>query len=344
MSDFTRFTNPFIYRILLAAALAAPAGFAADGVIEISQARALEGGITEMDQPGFPVTLSRTGAYLLTENLEVEEAGLTAIEIVAPTVDLDLNGFVIEGPVVCDFQERGDSCSGSVQGLGGWGVDVVFDGHGGKVHGGSIRGMGRGGIILATVGFTVSDMTIVGNGGEGIWSPGFGVMGAFLIESNVVTHNRSIGIDVSLSLVRNNTVFRNGSWGINAFKSNSVENTVSSNAGVGIQGSSANGLIRANVVAANTGAGIASASCLILDNVSAENGQEQLDMSAGVGEGGAGWGGNNLTRKGLPGQCGIGPCELFTPPAAPGSAFEVSPNTCNGALCDPPEPPIVQPL
>ena len=46
-------------------------GAASDGVIEINQARALQGGVTEGDTPGFPVTISQSGSYRLTGNLTV---------------------------------------------------------------------------------------------------------------------------------------------------------------------------------------------------------------------------------------------------------------------------------
>ena len=44
--------------------------FAADGVIEINQARAKAGGVTPGDTPLFPVTISQPGSYRLTGNSE----------------------------------------------------------------------------------------------------------------------------------------------------------------------------------------------------------------------------------------------------------------------------------
>ncbi|MCK7510597.1 MAG: hypothetical protein MZV70_45425 [Desulfobacterales bacterium] len=73
---------------------------AADGVIEINQARALAGGITLGDTPGFPVAITQPGGYRLTGNLEIG-AGVTAIEIAARDVTIDLHGFAILGPTSC---------------------------------------------------------------------------------------------------------------------------------------------------------------------------------------------------------------------------------------------------
>ena len=40
--------------------------YAVEGVIDINQARALAGGVTPGDTPGFPVTVSQSGSYRLT--------------------------------------------------------------------------------------------------------------------------------------------------------------------------------------------------------------------------------------------------------------------------------------
>src|SRR5688572_26812572 len=66
-----------------------------DGVVLINQNRAVNGGVTPGDAPGFPITISRPGSYRLASNLNA--SGLV-IEIVADGVSLDLNGFSIIGP------------------------------------------------------------------------------------------------------------------------------------------------------------------------------------------------------------------------------------------------------
>lgn len=66
---------------LAAAILLAPAGqaLAAEGVIQINQARALAGGVTPGDEPGFPVTISQPGSYRLTGNLTTAASDTPAI-------------------------------------------------------------------------------------------------------------------------------------------------------------------------------------------------------------------------------------------------------------------------
>ncbi len=70
--------------------------FAADGVVLIDQNRALAGGVSPNDPPGFPVILSQPGSYRLSSNLTVPQ-GIDAIFITADNVTLDLNGFVVTG-------------------------------------------------------------------------------------------------------------------------------------------------------------------------------------------------------------------------------------------------------
>ena len=65
-------TKAAVFKGLLAGVFAltciAPAG-AVDGVIEINQAKALAGGVTPSDTPGFPVSIDTAGSYRLTGNL-----------------------------------------------------------------------------------------------------------------------------------------------------------------------------------------------------------------------------------------------------------------------------------
>lgn len=79
--------------------LASPA-LAVDGVIEINQACAATGCFAG-DAPGFPVTITTSGSYRLTSNL-LRSPASTALIIETSdgtNVAIDLNDFVVEGPI-----------------------------------------------------------------------------------------------------------------------------------------------------------------------------------------------------------------------------------------------------
>jgi hypothetical protein len=63
---------------------------AVDGVIAINQARALAGGVTPGDAPGFPVIINAPGSYRLTGDLTVPDANIYGIFIDASFVQIDL--------------------------------------------------------------------------------------------------------------------------------------------------------------------------------------------------------------------------------------------------------------
>jgi len=72
-----------------------------DGIVLITQADALAGGVTAGDAPGFPVTITQSGSYRLGGPLTFSNATQnpsgSAINVTAPLVTLDLNGFSIDG-------------------------------------------------------------------------------------------------------------------------------------------------------------------------------------------------------------------------------------------------------
>lgn len=76
--------------------LAATVAQAVDGVVEINQACAINGGCTPFDIPGFPVTI-RQGSYRLTSDLNFSEPSTIGIEIVSSNATLDFNGFKLAG-------------------------------------------------------------------------------------------------------------------------------------------------------------------------------------------------------------------------------------------------------
>jgi hypothetical protein len=179
----------------VAALIAASDGAtAADGVVEISQSRATAGSISPGDAPGFPITLSQPGNYVLTSDLDVRGlpggADLVAVDITADDVRIDLNGFRIVGPTVCSGVPGGITCTP------GLGVGVRSTGRGSRILDGSVSGFALGGAVLGpeariadlraayngTVGMSASDLSVVqnavaiGNGGSGITLGASGVV------------------------------------------------------------------------------------------------------------------------------------------------------------------------
>ena len=71
--------------------LLAESAQAAEGLLEINQTCSVQTGCFPGDAPGFPVTISSAGGYLLTSELDAPTDG-PAIDIQASAVDLDLNG------------------------------------------------------------------------------------------------------------------------------------------------------------------------------------------------------------------------------------------------------------
>ena len=93
------FDFPFMSSVRVVAcaiALAPLTALAVDGVVLIDQNKALAGGATPGDTPGFPVTISQPGSYRLSGNLTLP-TGMNGIEIQVPNVTIDLNGFSIIG-------------------------------------------------------------------------------------------------------------------------------------------------------------------------------------------------------------------------------------------------------
>jgi len=151
--------SPRSRRVAVVAALVALAGLApagaVDGVIEINLARALAGGVTAGDAPGFPVVIDRPGSYRLTGNLDVTDApapqNVTAIAITASFVTLDLNGFTLIGPTECTGSPVADCAPlGSGSGIQSSSSNLV------RISNGVILGFGAYGILAGNATSTAS--------------------------------------------------------------------------------------------------------------------------------------------------------------------------------------------
>jgi len=175
---------------------------AANGSID--QKGAQQGKVTAGDTPGFPITISEPGSYVLRSNLIVTQAGVTVIEITASDVTLDLAGFSIIGPNTCS----GTPVECTIQGGGGIGIKAVADAgpspENVRVMNGNVRGMGGHGIRMMGSGTVVERVHAVSNGGPGI------VVGQGSIIDSVAMFNGSgaavVGLIVRGTVAMNNIV------------------------------------------------------------------------------------------------------------------------------------------
>src|SRR5258708_21219008 len=156
---------------------------ASDGVIEINQARALAGGVTPSDTPGFPVTMDPPGSYRLTSDLDVA-ANLSAIVVSASHVSIDLNGFVI----------------GEAKSPGGIGITTTISPSDDvSVANGTIQGFGSG-VSLGGIGVRVERIRITDASQVGI------SVGPGALVSGCTIRNAYLAIEVVSGLVAGNVV------------------------------------------------------------------------------------------------------------------------------------------
>lgn len=117
--------------------------FSGDGVREINRACALVG-CDSGDAPGFPVFITESGSYKLTCNLDLTAtSNTTGVQIAAPFVTLDLNGFEIVGPKVCTGSGPTLDCGGVDD---GYAVLVQTNGRSSVIRNGTVRNMGVDGV------------------------------------------------------------------------------------------------------------------------------------------------------------------------------------------------------
>lgn len=200
-------TNLHVVRLLIAITTiitTAPA-FASDGQLEINQACAVNTGCFPGDAAGFPVTVPAPGSYLLTGNLATGSSAVTAIEVAANDVTVDLNGFTISCAPAIGAAPR--ECNGSGDGYG-----VIWDRSGRlntTVRNGTVTGMGQWGVGVHLFG-RVENITARNNGGFGIF--GFN---ASVIVGNIAVDNGNSGISINAGgIVKDNLSVGNANAGI----------------------------------------------------------------------------------------------------------------------------------
>lgn len=172
------------------------------------------------DAGGFPVTISQPGEYRLTSNLNVSFSAnpqnVTAIEITAADVDLDLNGFALVGITRCPGAPSPCSPTGTGHG-------VTSSNAGSSIHDGSVMGFGGAGLSLGDS-FRAERLRVSHNGAEGIITYGTGG----ILTDSVVFSNKGDGVQTyRYAVVTGCTFTLNGHDGINGRQNTAVEESIS---------------------------------------------------------------------------------------------------------------------
>lgn len=202
---------------------------AVDGVYEINQA-CVPVGCFPGDDPGFPVEITQAGSYRLTSSLMVPDANTTAVLVETSDefgfVSVDLNGFEIAGPTLCDTLT--ETCTPT-----GVGVGIrVLSGHETVVNirNGTVRGMGSHGVQSRNG--LVESMRISHNGGSGISLSEHGI-----VRDCVVLMNGSNGIRAGRGVITGNHTYENLANGISCGGWSVVtDNIAFHNSGSGLSG------------------------------------------------------------------------------------------------------------
>ena len=233
-----------IASVALLSVLVVGAARAGDGVFEINMACATSGaGCFPGDTGGFPVTVTQSGSYRLTGNLNVTE-NQTAILIQADDVSIDLAGFAILGPNTCSFTGSAFVCTSPGVGRGITRGNALINGT--TVRNGVIRGMGQFGIFLWARA-RVQDVTVEDNGASGLL-----VSQNSIVERSISRLNANHGVAMGDSSIAANCV-------------------ISDNFGVGIS-FGGQGTVLGSNISNNRGGGIVSGGGVITDNVVKDNG------------------------------------------------------------------------
>ncbi len=282
--------------------------FATDGVLEINQTCALNGGCFGGDGAGYPITIDGSAgrSYRLTGDLVVPVGDADGIHITGSRITIDLNGFQIasdgcENATTLCTAATGDGDgikmetgtrsatvrNGSIVGMMGTGVHL---GSQSRVEGLQVRWSGSAGVYVGSDSVVVGN-TAVDNDSRGIWA-----FQGSVIKDNVSNGNGDDGIfcNGGYCLISGHNTSENGADGIWASASSTViGNTARGNSEDGIDafGGSA---IRNNSVSRNTAYG------MNLDTNAGYGGNVVYDNTTGTVNGGHNTGANSCDGGACP--------------------------------------------
>lgn len=293
--------------MILLVFLIAPLAHARDGVIEISQTAATAGGVTPGDTAGFPVTLSVPGSYVLTSSLTVSATNVDAISATVAGVEIDLNGFTIQGPVACTGYGAGVSCTPSVgAGAAISGQDQLI------VSGGFLKGFLYG--VLSGNDCAIEDVIAKDH-----FSHGFVVGARCRLVHTITSRNGGNGIDTDEGcLARENVAIGNKGAGIRfrAPAGTAVGNIARGNGSIGLR-AGAGSVVQGNSATDNGGDGIQTVTGSIVDgNIASDNLGYQMSLGSNAG----------FTNNAVSVRIG-------SPGTVSGGVF-IAPNSCNSGQAE----------
>lgn len=218
---------------------------------------------------GFPITISESGSYYLTDNI-TGESGQSGIVISASDVTLDLNGFTLAG------------VPGALTGIGTNSVRNI------TVSGGILRGWPSSAIVTSdATHIRIREVTVQGNS-VGTPSPAIVLGGDAGLFDCLVSDNGARGITMlGSAVVERCQITRNGAEGIVVAGSAGrvADNTIADNglafssSGIWIQGGAIRVVVEHNTIIDNSGTGIflEGFESIVLRNIARGNGMDPTD-------------------------------------------------------------------
>jgi len=259
--------------------------------LEIDQLCALNDGCFPGDDPGFPVTITASGRYHLTSNLTIPDTTVGGIFVDADDVEIDLGGFVVQGPVVCSGTPL--VCTPSTGFADG--IESALGNGGVQVRDGTVRGMPGDGLSLGresrvtgvrahsngTRGISVGDDSTIAdsiayqNGGNGIL-----VGSGSSISESVSARNELFGLSsfsysdpVPGFVVSGSVFYQNQTSGIvPGILLTLTSSALYDNGATGVNLNEWGNVLNGNVIASHTDYGLVGGASSFTDNTIAING------------------------------------------------------------------------
>ncbi len=243
-------------------------------------------------QSSYPVQISQPGSYQLQGNLKITNPNTTAILVNADNVTIDMNGFSVLGPTVCNGSGSALSCSPTGSGIG---IDAGSHTNI-KVYNGTIQGMGYIGIYAGSG--IIESMSV-----RSINGPGILILGDAIVSSSIANQNAFCGIAVVSGTLSGNTANSNAYDGIRVSSGTVSGSIANSNGGHGIDVSNGgtvsssfanyneghgifvggSGTVSGNSANHNAYAGIFVSFCIVNGNAARSNGTWGLRLESRAG-------------------------------------------------------------